>query len=104
MFDFSEITASLNIEEATQNLIDGINSSFTTFYKTYASYLGGNITDLLGQVNPQYPADSLKNCTWLVRDVLSKAQDRGDKQLTGVQGVRITCSLINLPWLLTKFS
>jgi hypothetical protein len=92
-FDFSTINRSPNIAEANQMLINSLNSSFEEFYNTYAIYLGGKVTDLYGNIDSKDPNLSLKRCTRLVRDALSRAREQGNKQLAGVQGVRIDFSL-----------
>ena len=86
--DFSKVKRSINLEQADRSLIKFLNLSIEKFYKNYAKYLG-DLTDLKRNIDCDDPNISLQNCVELVEDALSKAQERGDKQLAGVRGVRI---------------
>jgi hypothetical protein len=58
--------------------------------------LGGDLKDLKRNIDSDDPNISLQNCVELVKDALSRAQERGDKQLASVRGARIDCPLIGL--------
>lgn len=87
--DFSTLNRSPNIVEAKEELKQFLNLSFERFYNTYATYLGRNVTDLCGKINDKSPNANLERFIWLVQDAIAQARKRGNKQLTGVQGVRI---------------
>ena len=88
-FDFSPVNRSPNIDEVDQYLKKNIATSFRTFYKTYSIYLDENADadKLFKNIDPRNPASSLVNCTELVHDVISKARERGEERLAGIQGV-----------------
>ena len=85
-FDFSTVERSLDANDAAQYLQKSINQSFEAFYKTYSKCPSEDAKNL---INPDSPTSSLEECVWWVNDAISKAQEKGDKALAGVQGVRM---------------
>jgi hypothetical protein len=83
-FDFSEIKAPIDLEEANREIIRSLNSSIIEFYSTYAAYLGRDITDLCREIESESPQLSLKTCTRLVRDAL---REQKNKELADVRGI-----------------
>jgi hypothetical protein len=86
-FDFSLIPASSDLAEANQNLIVSLNYSIQKFYETYATYLGGEVTSLCGNIDSKRPDISLQKCSRLVQRALSQARKEKNEHLTGVQGI-----------------
>jgi hypothetical protein len=62
-----------------------LNSSIQKFCKTYAAYLGGDLTSLYGNIDRERPSESLLNCNELVEDAFSRKE--GNEELNGVQGI-----------------
>jgi hypothetical protein len=83
-FDFSQIGAPPDLDEANENLVVALNSSFQEFYKTYATYLGEDFTSLCGNIDSKRPSESLRNCNGLVQDAL---REQKNEELAGVQGI-----------------
>ena len=81
-FDFSPIKASPDLTKADRNLIVSLNNSIKRFYKTYATYLGEDVTSLYENIDSERPSESLQNCSGLVEDALS-----WNEQLAGVHGI-----------------
>jgi len=84
----------LKIDFSGINRIDGgihqalksrLSSSFSMFYITYASYLGGNVSKLLEKINYDDPAATLTNCVLTVSEAL-RSPTNGD-ELSDIQGV-----------------
>ena len=86
-FDFSLVNRSPNIIEANELLKNNITLSFEDFYTTYSMYLGKDAEELFKNIVPSDPASSMVKCVRLVRNILLKAWENGEKRLAGVEGV-----------------
>ena len=78
-FDFSTVNRCPNIVKADERLKDAMDNSFTDFYTTYATFFGEDTTKLFANIIHDNPTHSLKNCTRLVQNTLSKARENGEE-------------------------
>jgi hypothetical protein len=86
-FDFSTIQVSPDLTAANKSLIVALNSEIRKFYKTYATYLGKDLTSLCENIDSERPSESLRNCNELVKDALSQARKEGNEELGDIQGI-----------------
>ena len=70
--------------EANEKLINFLNSSVKTFYRTYTAYLGGNFATLCQDINCKDPNVSLQRCVYSAQDAI-----RQDKRLAGIKGIYV---------------
>jgi len=83
-------------KNAQLDLQRAIAHALEEFYVTYADYLGGDESKLIQNIEVGCPSDSLVKCLKVVNRALKADQNRSDKQLANVKGVRMNGSLILL--------
>ena len=83
-FDLSQINPHLDLKKTEEALIKQLNSSFETFYETYAAYLGRDVADLCQTIDSKEPNVSLRRCAQSVRHAI-----RQDGQLASIEGIYV---------------
>jgi hypothetical protein len=83
-FDFSKVRPNPDLTEANETLIKFLNSSLKTFYRTYAVYLGRDVTDLYQTIDSKEPNISLRRCAQSVRHAI-----RQGGQFTSIEGIYV---------------
>ena len=78
--DFSKIDPSSDLTEAHETLVQFLNSSLETFYRTYAAYLGEDC----GNIDREQPNLSLRRCAESVRYAIKQ-----DERLDGIKGIYV---------------
>ena len=88
-FDFSRITRSPKIDEATQFFANGINRSLWSFKLAYGKYLGESFASETSHLTNKDVSDNLTTLVGAVNYTLRDIHEKGDKNhpLFGTKGV-----------------